>query len=193
MSQLVLRSGYHSVQELLVGREEVAGGPCSPYTPLQNSSDSVSVDCTSESDEERWSETSAPGHVTGSNSSSPGHVTGSNSSPPVGSLAVGGVLKEVLPLLCEFLTRDSWKDHPSHKHSLAWCLRHLTHPHLGGQRLHLFLPPLLLFVDDYEVGKNRWAGHGRGILVTFITPVIALMRVLGPLSWSSTGGRGQRS
>ena len=142
--QLVLRCGCRSVQELLVGQEEggVAGGPCSPYTPLHDGGDrGLSSGCKMES-EEGWGETA----LSTVDPTTPGRETGGSD-----GLMVGGVLREVLPLLCGSLTREAWKEHPTHKHSLVWSLRHLTHPHLRGPRLHLFLPPLLLFVDDYEV------------------------------------------
>ena len=142
VSQLVLRSGCHSVQELLVGQEE-GGTPNGPMTPPTPPHDSGVGSGYKVEGGEGWGENT---HCTDTH----GQETGSR-----GGFAVGGVLREVLPLLCGSLTRQEWKEHPTQKHSLVWCLRHLTHPHLGGPRLHLFLPPLLLFVDDYEVcGAN---------------------------------------
>lgn len=117
--------------------QEVGGQLCgSSYIPPGDGG--ISSGCRVESGEGRGETTPC--------TTTPGQEAGSS-----GGLVVGGVLPEVLPLLCGALTRQAWQDHPTHKHSLVWCLRHLTHPHLGGSRLHLFLPPLLLFVDDCEV------------------------------------------
>ena len=37
----------------------------------------------------------------------------------------GGVLRSVLSLLKEKLTKEEWKHHPAHKQALFWCIRQL--------------------------------------------------------------------
>ena len=37
----------------------------------------------------------------------------------------GGLLKPILSILRVKLTRDTWKTHPTAKHALVWCLKHL--------------------------------------------------------------------
>ena len=37
----------------------------------------------------------------------------------------GGLLKPILSILRRKLTRETWKTHPTAKHALVWCLKHL--------------------------------------------------------------------
>ena len=74
-------------------------------------------------------------------------------------LVTNGVLKDILMKLKDNLTRELWKKRPTYKHAFVWCLRNITHPHVGTH-LQSLLPPLLMLVDDYEVSCY---GEGRRI------------------------------
>jgi len=62
------------------------------------------------------------------------------------------VLDEVLPKL----TRTTWKLNPAASHVFRRCLL-VTRQPLLSDFLPMFLPPMLLFVDDFEA-KNRLSG-----------------------------------
>ena len=74
-------------------------------------------------------------------------------------LVTNGVLKDILMKLKDNLTSELWKKRPTYKHAFVWCLRNITHPHVGTH-LQSLLPPLLMLVDDYEVSCY---GGGRGM------------------------------
>ena len=176
LSKVALYCGCSTLGGLLVGRGcEHQGTKSSPYqvrdvTPDQPAQDSSAVDrelpesnSPSENDNilknrnplenvglleysglDEISEQMGSGcNLEGSDS----HVTITCSPNPISTT---GVIKEILPKFKDNITRDLWKSRPTYKHSLVWCLRNMTHPHVGTH-LQSFLPPLLMFVDDYEV------------------------------------------
>ena len=79
------------------------------------------------------------------------HVTPSDEE----SAHCGAIVKDLFQVFKVKLTQTNWKSNPSYKHSLVWCVNNLPHPHMEPH-LQNVLPPLLMFVDDYEVSTFCW-------------------------------------
>ena len=69
-----------------------------------------------------------------------------------------GLLQHVLGDVLLKLTRSTWKLNPAAAHAFRRCLLATRQPLLGDS-LPMFLPPTLLFVDDFEA-ENRLLGLG---------------------------------
>lgn len=72
----------------------------------------------------------------------------------------GGLLKPILSILRVKLTRDTWKTHPTAKHALVWCLKHLKVCVVVPFPNHLWIIPfpdhsrlqLFMYCDTYFCG-----------------------------------------
>lgn len=60
-----------------------------------------------------------------------------------------GLMEAAVAKLKARLSRSSWKEHPSAKQAMIWCLRRLRHPSVAPH-LDFFLPACLLLLDDHE-------------------------------------------
>ena len=63
-----------------------------------------------------------------------------------------GLMGAAVAKLKARLSRSSWKEHPSAKQAMVWCLRRLRHPSVAPH-LDFFLPACLLLLDDHEVSQ----------------------------------------
>ena len=64
-----------------------------------------------------------------------------------------GLMEAAVAKLKARLSRSSWKEHPSAKQAMVWCLRRLRHPSVAPH-LDFFLPACLLLLDDHEVSQQ---------------------------------------
>ncbi|KAL5500257.1 hypothetical protein EMCRGX_G011782 [Ephydatia muelleri] len=144
LKQVLRMCGCRSPLELLAGESVPSADKTSPYLPME-----VGTEEEERTIDERnldGGDGECPGSTQQPNNTdqSPDHYQQSNA-----VLFPSGFIKPLLSLVKTKLSKHSLKSWPTDKHSLVWCLRQLTHPHVAPL-LDSLLPPLLMLLDDHE-------------------------------------------
>jgi hypothetical protein len=70
-----------------------------------------------------------------------------------------GILQSLMDHLMVKLHKSKLRQYPNAKYALLWTIKNIKHP-LIGSYLHIFIPPLLVLMDDHDLYHKRIALSG---------------------------------